>query len=189
MSNLEHPNDIPVHWLLHRNLYNGLHPGRLTWNIQTTHFERNMIFATSRRLCSSRSSSRVYEIFSKCNWVGFHPHIWQQISKVLGTHVLHPMYCRKLQNPGFFLHPPINIWEHDYTCLGIYHLFDACSLHVSDTKEKNKHVLKLTFLRFRIIRGSLTCKCPWLVFWFWNYGTDRKWLCIGTDGKWLYIGE
>ena len=111
MSNLEHPNDIPVHWLLHRNLYNGLHPGRLTWNIQTTHFERNMIFATSRRLCSSRSSSRVYEIFSKCNWVGFHPHIWQQISKVLGTHVLHPMYCRKLQNPGFFFTPPQSISE------------------------------------------------------------------------------
>ena len=31
-----------------------LHPGRLTWNIQITHFERNMIFQTSRELCSSR---------------------------------------------------------------------------------------------------------------------------------------
>ena len=36
-----------------------LHPGRLTWNIQITHLERKMIFRTSMRTCSSRSSSGV----------------------------------------------------------------------------------------------------------------------------------
>ena len=31
---------------------NHVHPGRLTWNIQITHFERKMIFQTSMRTCS-----------------------------------------------------------------------------------------------------------------------------------------
>ena len=32
--------------------FNHVHPGRLTWNIQITHFERKMIFQTSMRTCS-----------------------------------------------------------------------------------------------------------------------------------------
>ena len=33
-------------------LFLALHPGRLTWNLQITRLERNMIFQTSMRTCS-----------------------------------------------------------------------------------------------------------------------------------------
>ena len=32
--------------------FQGLHPGRLTWNLQFTHLERKMIFQTFMRTCS-----------------------------------------------------------------------------------------------------------------------------------------
>ena len=40
-----------------------IHPARLTWNLQITHLERKMIFQTSMRTCSSRSSTGVYRAF------------------------------------------------------------------------------------------------------------------------------
>ena len=41
-------------WLLkdEKNIWNAVHPGRLTWNLQITHLERKMIFQTSMRKCS-----------------------------------------------------------------------------------------------------------------------------------------